>query len=345
MQGTRNKLAMAIRKTATLAACILGLTVTTVAFGGSIGDRPQAEVKLRVGLAGLEAGMAGMWMAKERGFLAKEGLDVEFVFFSSGTEGVQALLAGDPAVMTVGGPPMIHAMLAGADIVVIAELLGTAPYTLFVSPNVSAPSDLNGKRIGVSRFGSASDFVTRYAVAKLGLSPVKDVTLLQLGEQAVRLAAMRAGNIDATLLDPPNTLIARRLGFRELTDMSRLGMKYPHEVLGVSRGFLREHPDLIRRLLIALIRGTHYFKTHPEDGTRCIGKYLKLEDTQALAESYKYFSPLISAKPLPSLEGIQMVLDHIDNPRSRQLKPKDLVDARIVKELDESGFIDQLYRQ
>jgi NitT/TauT family transport system substrate-binding protein len=340
-----DKLAIAIRKTAAFAACIIGLYVATVAFAGNVGDQPQAGVQLRVGLAGIEPGMGGLWMAKEAGFLAKEGLDVEFVFFSSGTEGVQALVAGDPAVMSVGGPPLINAMVAGADIVLIAELLGTTPYTLFAAPNIHAPSDLKGKRIGVSKFGSGADFAIRYALGKLGLNPTKDLTFLQLGEQAMRLAALRAGNIDATVFTPPETLIARRLGYRELMDMSRLGMKYPHEVLGVSRAFFREHPDRLRGLLKALVRGTQYFKTHPEDGIRCLGKYLQMEDTQALTETYKYISQLIPAKPLPSLEGIQMVLDQVDNPRSQQLKPMDFVDLRMVRELDESGFIDQLYRQ
>jgi len=337
-------LGIATRKRAAFVACIVGLTVTIAAFAGNAGDQPRVGVKLRVGLAGIEPGMAGLWTAKEEGFLAKEGLDVEFVLFSSGTEGVQALVAGDPPVMSVGGPPLINAMVAGADLVIIAELLGTTPFTLFALPNVHTLSDLRGKRIGVSKFGSATDFAIRYVLGTLGLNPSKDVTLLQLGEQGVRLAALRTGNIDATVFTPPGTLIAQRLGFRELADMSRLA-KYPHEVLGTSRAFLREHPDQLRGLLRTMVRGTHYFKTHPEEGIRCLGKYLNMEDTQALAETHRYISPLIAAKPLPSLEGIQMVLDQIDDPRARQLKPTDLVDSRLIRELDQSGFIDQLYRQ
>ena len=334
----------ALRK-GVLAALIVGLIVKGLAFAGNPGYQVPGPVTLSVGVAGIEPGMAGLWMAKEANFFVKEGLDVEFIFFSSGTDGVQALVAGDVAVMAVGGPSAIRAVLAGAELVCIAELLGTMPYTLFAAPKIAAPADLRGKRLGISKFGGSSDFAARYMLARLGLDAAKDVTILQLGDHGVRLAALRAGSIDATVFFPPETLIARRLGLRELADTSSLGLKYPHEELVVSRSFLREQPDTVRRLLKAVIRGTHYFKTHPEDGIRCLAEYLKTEDAEALAETYRVYAHLIPVKPIPTLEGIQMVLKEIDDPRSRRAKPEEFVDLRLVRELDETGFIDRLSRE
>jgi len=343
--GTLHRVLTGARTKGLLAASIVGLIFTGLAFAGNPGSQAPAPVKLRVGVAGIEPAMAGLWMAKEAGFFVKEGLEIEFVFFSSGTEGVQALVAGDLAVMAVGGPSAIRAVLAGAELVWIAELLGTMPYTLFAAPEITTPADLRGRRLGISKFGSSSDFAARYMLARLGLDAARDVTILQLGDHGVRFAALRAGSIDATVFFPPETLIARRLGLRELADTTSLGLKYPHEELVVSRSFLRKQPDTIRRLLKALIRGTHYFKTHPEEGIRCLAEYLKTEDAEALAETYRVYAHLIPMKPLPTLEGIQMVLKEIEDPRARRAKPEDFVDLRLVRELDETGFIDRLSKQ
>lgn len=327
-------------------AAVTGLGVILAIAVPSQEARP-AE-KLTVCVIGFAPGQAGLFTAKEAGFFAAQGLDVDLVFFASGTEGVQALVSGTLSVCSgAGGPPLVNAVLAGAPLVWVGELLGTMPYTLVVSSDIAAPADLKGKRLGINRFGATPDFAIRFALRRLGLDPARDVSILQIGGQSERLAALKAGAIDGTVMSPPSTVLARKLGFRELTSMAGLGLKYPFEAIAVTKAFARERPDTVRRLLTALVLGTHRFKTDRDEGIRALRKYLKTDDMEALGEAYAFYAPIFPRKPFVPLEGVQMILDELGrtDPRAKTARPEEFVDTRFVRELDESGFLDSLYKR
>jgi NitT/TauT family transport system substrate-binding protein len=284
-------------------------------------------------------------MAYEGRFFEREGLDVELLFLGSGTEAAQALVSGRLAASLVGGPAPVFATLAGGDLVWIAGLVNSLPYVLVVSPEVTAPADLKGKRLAVNRLGSTAELAARFALARLGLDPRTDVTLLPMGEQAARLAALEARSIQATLLEPPATVMARKLGFRELASLATMGLRFPHEALTTSRRFVRERPETARKLLAGLVLGTHAFKTQRDEGIRVLRKYLKLEDPEGLAEAYASAASLIEAKPYVPVNAVQGVLDMLaHDARTQGVRPEDFIDMRFVRELDTSGFIDRLYR-
>ncbi len=325
---------------------LLGLMLLALEAAGASPPVLALE-KLTVGVNEPSPGMSGVFWAKEAGTFQEQGLAVEFVFFAAGTEAIQALVGERLSIMTgLGGPPLVNAVLAGAELVWIAETLGTMPYTLVVAPEIAQPSDLKGKRLAISKFGSSAEFAARFALTRMGLDPRRDVSILQVGEQSVRLAALMAKSVDGTLISAPSTVVARKAGFRELTDLSRLGLRYPHEGIAVSRALLRDRPDTLRRLVKAIVLGTHRFKTDRLGSIQIFHKYLKIDDPEALNEAYSVFSKLVPAKPYLAPEGVQLILDEIapTNPRARQAKPQDFLDMRFVRELDESGLIDRLYR-
>lgn len=320
--------------------------IAAAALAPADGDASTRLEKLPVGVVGLSAGQAGVFRAQEAGFFAAEGLDVELVFFTSGTEGLQALVSGQLSLCSgAGGPPLINAVLAGARVAWVAEFLGTMPYALLVVPGIERPADLRGKRLGISRFGATTHFATRYAVRRLGLDPERDVTILQVGEQSARLAAMRAGGLDGTVLSPPVTAVARRLGFRQLADLASLGLRYPHEGLAVSRALLESRPETVQRFLRAVVRGTHRFKTRREEGIRVLAKYLKMDDPAALAETYAFFAPLVLARPYVPREGVELILAELaaSNPAAAGADPERFVDTRVLRALEAEGLFERLY--
>ncbi len=307
----------------------------------------QPPEKLTIGVSAIAPSQAALLVAKEAGFYKDQGLEVDFVFFTNAAVAMQALLTGHLSVLSLGGAPLINAVLAGADITAIAELAGTLAYVLVVAPEITTPADLKGKRLGVNRYGSSPDFALRFALVKLGLDPRRDVTILQIGDQPLRLAALQARSIDGTVIDPPGNIAARRLGFRELTDMPGLGLRYPSSLVAVSKGMIQKRPDTLRRLLTAVVLGTHAFKTRRGETIQVLGKYFKNSDGEALAETHAVYSKLLHEKPFVGPEGVQMVLDQVavENPRAKTAKPHDFFDMRFVRELDESGFIDRLYKR
>jgi ABC-type nitrate/sulfonate/bicarbonate transport system substrate-binding protein len=301
--------------------------------------------RLVVGVTAVSGAAGGILAAKDQGLFAREGLDVELVFVTSAAYSLPALLSGQLGLVTgVAGPPVVNAVLAGARLVWIAELLGTMPYTLVSAPAIARVDDLRGKRIGISRLGTSSDFAARFILSRSGLDPAREVTLTQVGELSVRLAALATGSIEATVIAPEAAAAARRLGLRELADTSRLGLAYPQEGVVVPRALVETRPDTVRRFLRAVVEGTHRYRTSRAEGLTLLRRHMKLAD-DAVAETYDAYAPLIPVKPYVAPRSLQFVLDELrrTDPRAQGARPEDFVDMRFVRELDESGFIDRLY--
>src|SRR5262245_53908996 len=215
------------------------LALLTCALAAAPRATPAAPDKLVVGVTAAAPPAGGILAAKEHGLFREQGLDVEFVFVSTATLSLPALLSGQVAVVTgVSGPPVVNAALAGGDVVWLAEFLGTMPYALVAPATIGRVADLRGKRIGVSRLGGSSEFAARFMLARSGLDPARDVTFVQVGDTSTRLAAMPV-SIDATVMGPEWIIVGRRLGLRALADARSQGLQYPQEGIVTTRAVLK----------------------------------------------------------------------------------------------------------
>ena len=165
--------------------------------------------KLTIAFSSVSANMAPLWITQERGFFRKYGLDVQLVFIESGSTTVQSLISKEVAFAQMAGAGVLQSRLRGSDVVLIAGFLNTMDYQLMVDKNITRPDHLKGKTMAVSRFGSSSDFATRYALDKFGLVPDKDVTILEIGSQPARFAALESGKIQAAMVAIPLTRKSR----------------------------------------------------------------------------------------------------------------------------------------
>ena len=307
----------------------------------------SARERVRIVYAGLSGNQAPGWAAYEGGFFRKQGLDVDQVHVVGGPGAIQTLLSGDAPFAQVSGLPVLEGALQGADVVILAGILNTMNYQFIVGKEIKQPDHLKGKTVAVSRFGSSSDFATRYALEKYGLSPGKDVAIIEIGSQPERFAALGSGKIQGVMLEVPLTLRAKKMGFPVLADLQMLGLEYQATVLATTQATIKSRPDLVRKVLTAYIEGIHYYKTNRKEGVAILQKYLKTDDAEALAETYEGIGlTLIPQKPYPTLRGIQIMLRELaaKNPKAQAARPEQFVNTTFLKELDSSGFIDRLYK-
>jgi len=305
----------------------------------------QSLKSVTIVYAGLSGNQAPGWVAQDAGFFRKHGLDVQLVHVVGGPRAVQVLTSGSAVAAQVSGLPIIQSSLQGSDIVFIAGILNTLNYQFIVDKNIQKPDDLKGKAVAVSRAGSSSDFATRFALDRYGLSAGKDVSLLEIGSQPDRFAALESGKIQGVMVEVPLTLKAKKMGFRVLADLQMLGLEYQATGIAVTRAMIKSNPDLIRSIMKAYVEAIHYYKTHPKESIAILQKYLKTDDMEALKETYEAIGlTLIPEKPYPTLRGVQMMLNEIGakDPKAQAAKPEQFVDLSFVKELD--GFIDGLYK-
>ena len=317
--------------------------VVFLTFGMSTGSS-RAE-NLKIGYGAFSLGYALIWITKEGRLFEKNGLDVDVLYLESNLVRT-ALISGDIPIGAMSGAAMAAPKLQGADLVVLLGFQNYLPFRLVVRPEIKSAADLKGKRVGVAGFGLVAERAARLVVAKLGLNPDKDVTLLQTGGEATRLAALINGSIDATVLNPPIHKRAVEAGMRVLANMAEMGIPFQNSALVTSQRFIAKNPEVMRRLVKSFVEGIHLIKTNPEVTKRAIGKYMRMKDQKELDEAYEILDSLTQRKPYPTLEGLKNIISELSSkiPAARTAEPKDFVDVRVLEELDRSGYIDGLYR-
>jgi ABC-type nitrate/sulfonate/bicarbonate transport system substrate-binding protein/LysM repeat protein len=313
----------------------------------SMGAEKSGLQRVNVAYSSISGNNATLWVTQEKGFFRKYGLEVQSVLIESGTTSVQALLSGEINFAHMAGAAVMQSNLRGADAVMIAGVVNTLIFQLYTEKGISRPDQLKGKAVGVTRFGSSTDFAMRYALERYGLEPGKDVTILQLGNVPAILAALEAGKLQGAMLSPPTTLRAKKAGFPVLADLQMLGLEYQHTGIATTRGLIKSKPELVRNFMKAYVEGIHYAKTHRNESLQILAKYLRNADMDVLEDTYESIVlTLVPEKPYPSLKGIQIMLREFGakDEAARSAKPEQFVDLTFVKELDGSGFIDRLYK-
>ena len=326
---------------------LLLLTIALPSADHIVAAEGAALKKLFVGYSGISTGQAPAWIAYEKGFFRKHGLDVQLIFIEGGTKTVQTLISGDVIAAQVAGTSVVHSNLKNPGVVIIAGFLNTLDYKLIVNRDINRPDQLKGKILAVARIGGSSDFATRYALEKYGLSPDTDVKIIQIGSQPARMAALEEGKIHGSMIAVPTTASAKKLGLNALADLQMLGLEYQHTGVAVRQKLIKEDPELVKNLMKAFVDAIHFLKTRRHESMPILAKYLRTDDRDALDEAYESVAlALIPDKPYPTLKGIQTILRELGtkDPAARAATPERFVELRFIKELDQSGYIDQVLK-
>ena len=308
----------------------------------------QAQSKVRLSHSALESSNSVWYVAQDRGFYKKNGLDAELLFIPSTTTSVSSLVAGDVQVANASGGGVASAVVAGADLVLVACYLNSLPYELVVAESVKSAEDLKGKSIGISRVGSASDVAARALIRGLGLEPDKQVLIMQVGGPAERAASFRTGRI-AGFPSPPGIIhLAKGIPFKVLISTAdfQKRFEFPYICAATTKSYLARQRDTVKRVIMAHIEAMQYFKTHKEESKRTIAKYSRIANEDYLEAAYVASAKLYDVVPLVTRPGVEVQIKEATSRKpGAQLRFEDLVDESIVRELEKSGFIEKVYKQ
>lgn len=315
--------------------------------GFGLAGSVSAQERLKIAYSSADASNTVWFTALDAGFYRKYGLDVELIFIQSSTLSVSTVVSGDVQVANASGGAVASAAASGANLVMTACYVNTLPYELIVQESVKSPADLKGKSVGISRVGSASDVAARVLIKGLGLEPVKDVPILQVGGPGERAAAFRTGRI-VGFPSPPGTIyLAKGIPHRIMISTADFQKRYefPYICSTTTKSYLASHRDTIKRLTMALIESTHFLKTHKEETKKFIAKYTRQDNPQYLEASYLANVKLHDRVPLVTREGTEVqIKEALARKPGASLRVDDIVDDSIVHELEKSGFIDNVYK-
>ncbi len=307
----------------------------------------RAAEKVRVVYSAIGSSQSPLWIAHEAGIFKKHGLDVELLYIGGGSRAAQVVVSGEVPIAMFTGASVISANLAGGDLVTVASGMNVMPFFLVVPPSVRQIEDLKGKKVAVTRFASATDYALRYAAERWPVKPDRDFTVLQIGGQPEMIGGLKSGAIQGAMLNAEFTVIARREGFRDLADVSALGISFPTSALNTSRAFIRNRRDTALRVVRAYADSIHYGKTQKKFTVGVLGKYLKNQDVPFLEAVYDlYLGHYIPKIPYPSVEAMKTALDDIAarDPRAHGFRAEQFIDASLMQDLEKEGFIKQLWK-
>jgi NitT/TauT family transport system substrate-binding protein len=302
--------------------------------------------KIRVAISSISTSQVNVWVPLDTGFFKKNGLDIELVYISGAPVGAAALMSGEVAISQGGVTGSITSNLKGSGTYIILGGADRFPYQLVAHQSIKQISDLKGKRFAVSRIGSADHTATMFVLPKLGIQPDKEMNIVQVGSVPARFAALVNGSVQGALLIPPETVKARELGYRILTNFADIDIHYQQNGVYTTRAFINKRPDILRRFATGYSEGNHYIHTNSEGTQKIMRKYLQ-GDEKAIKEAFTEVVLKATPKiPYPSKPGIQTLIDFLAKsaPEAASAKPDDFIDAKFVKELDDSGFYARLYR-
>ncbi|HTM10328.1 MAG TPA: ABC transporter substrate-binding protein [Verrucomicrobiae bacterium] len=309
------------------------LLVILTAFILLLPPYAAAQTTFNVGYSSTSANYAALWVAKDGGIFDREEIKVEPIFIPSGTLLTQALLSGDVHVGFPNGGQVIAATARGADLTIIGMAVGKMIFSLMAPAKIRSAGELKGKKIGVTRFGSATDVSLHAALKKSGLNPDKDVVILQMGSIPNIMAALQNGSLEAGVLSPPTHWQAEKLGYKELINITDLNIAYPNPSIATSKRMLKEKEDALRRFMRGYVRGIDRVKSDKPFTKKVLAKYTLIRDDEIMEKVYDFYARVIEPGGRITTEALRGAVEEQSqtNPKIREMPLTAFYDDRFVR--------------
>lgn len=310
-----------------------------------IGTAASAQEKLRLAWAGFSPTNSPIWVIEDRKLLQKMGVEPEIIAINASPTVLQALLAGEIDAASISVTTLTSSRLQGADTVMIVGVVPTFVDHIVSLGNVKKVEQLKGKMGAVNRLGSTSDLGLRLALRKLGVDPEKDVTIIPAGGNPERFAALSRGLTQFTIMPEPFLTQAEKLGFRNLYSISQLKIPFWWNGILTRESIVNAKRPLMLKLVRAMIEAIHIIKTEKDYAISLFKKNLGVGDPAGLERAYQDYSRIFPEVPYPTPDGVKTMLDDLapKNPKAAAADPKTYVDMSLVREIEASGFIKQIY--
>jgi NitT/TauT family transport system substrate-binding protein len=289
---------------------------------------------MKAAYASISANFAGLWMAKEIGAFEKYGLAGELVYIASGSVTVQAMMGGDIQMAVGASNAVVSAILRGAPLVAIGSVANRPAMVLWVQPEITRPEQLQGKVLGISRFGSTTHFLMNMVLEKYGL---KDKVKIQpLGGVPEMEAAFGTGMIAGAILS-----IRPASKARMLVDLPELGIPYSMDLMAVKRDYLKSSPKAVEAILKAYIEGMYVLKTKKDEAQRVLAKYMR-RSPDSVTEPYEYAVKYLDTVPAVEPATIHTVLNWEGK---GDMAVDGFFDNAPVDRLVKDGFVERLAKE
>jgi NitT/TauT family transport system substrate-binding protein len=294
----------------------------------------SAQQRIKAAYASISPNFAGLWVANDIGAFEKHGAPVDLVYISSGSVTVQAMMGGDIHLAIGASNAVVSAILRGAPLVAVGSVANRPGMVLWVQPEITKPDQLQGKTLGISRFGSTTHFLMNMALEKYGL---KDKVKIQpLGGVPEMEAAFRTGMISGAVLSMKPGSKAQ-----VLVDLADAGIAYSMNLLAVKRDYYKSSPKAVEGMLKAYIEGIAVLKTRKDESLKILAKYLRREPSTVI-EPYEYAVKYLDSVPIVEPATIQTVLNWEGK---SDVPVTNFFDNTIIERLSKEGFIDGLYKE
>ena len=317
-------------------------------WSASLGFAAAALEPVTVGYSSFSGAYLPLWIAVEERLGRKYGIDLKAIY--AGRIRPQQLLASSevPFVMATGTGALTSHILGVKDQVIILVTVNKVNSAIFSRPEIKSAEELRGKTVATGRPGAFGDTMVRYVLrAKLGLVPDRDVKMLPIGEAQLAFPALERGIVQAASLTIPFTLIAKKMGYRELIDYDKAGVVYPYNTITTLRQTPKNFPDLTERLLKSVIEGSSIVKTDREKSIAVMRKYMRGTSEEILEQTYDYARSVTEENPTPSLDIVKAALEILsyEYPKAKETDPNGIIDTSIMKKIEQSGFMKTVYKK
>lgn len=295
----------------------------------------QAADKLRVSNCYIGGAILPLWLAKDAGFYAREGLDVEQIWIQ-GNPAVSSLVSGEIDLLYCIPHNVLGAMASGADLQFIASVYNRMQYRIVAAPGIDKMEQLKGKIVGIARIHDVSHFYLRLALKKFGMNPDTDVRVISTGGQADRTLALKNGRVAATILNPAFAMTLEKDGFKTVLDIENLNFPVVGNMSAVRRAFLKERRPVALRFVRALVASMKKIQDDPELSKKVLAKNLRLQDKAIIDENYRFNSgKFLEPFPTLPLDGLRYAIDSLvpTVPAAKNLKAEALIDPSILAEV------------
>ena len=311
-------------QTAALAAISLLLSALTCPMPAQAASELTT---IRIAHNGFSSEMP-FYVGKDAGIFVKHGFNVEPIFILGGSTTIQALIGKSLDLLMGGATPMLSAVINGAQLKIIGGMNNRIPFALLAQPEIKTGAQLKGKKIGITRFGSNTDFIARLAAQEFGLNPKSDITIVQTGAPESRLLALKTRTVDATLFNIEQAVVARKLGYNVLVNFLEKEIDYTHIAIIARDDTIKTQPEMLRRFMRAYVESIRYFKTHKEEAVKKSMQLQKLADREAIETGYLSNVKALPDDGRPTMKGTQLVIDAamLDDPRAKNYTPQQLTD-------------------
>lgn len=327
-----------------MTCAVTWIALVIIPLSASSQSKPLKQIY--VGVSSVSMGNIIIYVTKEAKLFEKYGLYADPVAMRGSGESSKAMIGGSIQVAPIATPTVINAGLSGSDLVILAHTLPGVVHAMIVKPEIKRVEDLKGKKVGVTTFGSLTDFLVRHILRKKGLNPDRDVALIQIGGDPERIAALKQGTIDAASLSFPGYGIAMKMGFPMLWDSAR-EIDYPWIEITTRRAIIQKDREMMMNYMKAHLEGTALFKKDREFGKKVIKKTLRMDNDELVNESYDLFAKAFLPAPYPNTVGMKTSFEYVaaTRPEVWNHKPEEFADRSFVEELDKTGFIKKLYEK